>query len=432
MTRLLIAASALTVCIAMSAQIFAAGPESGAALQATNYIRTLQGDDGGFPDFGDTSTASGTIEAILAFAASGIDARTVQKSGNGPDDYLATQAPAYVATAGSAAKLVNGLAAMDVDPTSFGGVDALGAMEANYNAATGKYGDDVFAQSLFMLAEGALGRPVPPGAVTYLTSLQQADGGWEYCCGFGTDTNTTAIAVRALRAGGVPAGGPALVSAATFLRANQTSDGGFRYAAPYDADASSTAYVIQAILALGQGVDGGGPWDLGGGAHPLAKLLSFQNSATGAMQAFGADNTFATYQSVPGLMLAAFPEQAHPDAFTPTATATKTATTTATATATQTRTATATRTPTGTATATRSSTPTVGAPTTAATIASPRVDAVLGATARPTQVGVVSHLPSTGTGPANRRSGVVLHSLAATALLLFAAGAVTVCRRRAG
>lgn len=424
MTRLLLACSAIFLWIAVVAQTSTAAPRTTAALQATNYLRSIQNADGGFPDFGTTSSASGTVEAIFAFSAAGIDPRTVEKGGASPDEYLATQAAAYATAPGSAAKLVAGLAAMDADPAAFGGIDVLAAMEANYDPATGKYGDDVFSQALFMIAERALERPVPAAASTYLISLQQPDGGWEFCCAFGTDTNTTAIALRALVAGGVPPTDAAIVSAIAFLETNQTGDGGFRYSAPFDADASSTAYVIQAIIALGQSAEAGGPWDLGGGANPLAKLLSFQNPATGAMQAFGGDNVFATYQGVPGLMLAAFPEQSEPDEYTPTSTSTATSTPTRTATPANTYTPAATRT--STFTPTRTATPAAGAPVSAPAGAATPVSTVLGSTARRS----VTALPQTGSG-AGRGSPLASIALAISGASLAAAGVVTMKRRRA-
>ena len=289
---------------------------------------------------------------------------------------------------------------------------------------TGEYGDDVFAQALFILAERALSRPVPPAAATYLTSLQMADGGWEFCCGFGTDTNTTAIVVRALVAAGKPSTDPALTSAIVYLHANQAADGGFPYSVPFESDANSTAYVIQAIIALGQSAEAGGPWALGGGANPLAKLLSFQNPATGALVAFGADSPFATYQGIPGLLLEAFPEQEEPDEYT--ATPTFTSTSTATATFTPTRTSmptTATHTPARTATSSTA--------TGIATTATPSVvNAVLASTSQPTQVGTVSGLPQTGSGPIAGSDKVATAALASSGAFLFAAGVVTARRRR--
>ena len=233
-------------------------------------------------------------------------------------------------------------------------------------------------------------------------------------------------------AAGTPGSDPSVVAGLAYLHANQTTDGGFPYSPPFESDANSTAYVIQAIIALGQSAEAGGPWDLGAGANPLAKLLSFQNPATGALTAFGADSPFATYQGVPGLMLAAFPEQEQPDDFTATPTSTSTSSPTAT------------RTPTTTSTQT-SSTPTSSVSTsTPATIATTvantpapnpavatatAVNAVLGATAPPPHTGVVA-LPNTGRPEAEADSPLAVLALAASGAALVAAGITGIRKRR--
>jgi len=251
--RLTLACVGLALCAAGATQLFAAGPETTAAGKAGDYVRTLQNSDGGFPDFATTSTSGATIDASFAFASLGVDPRTVETAGKSPADFLSSQAAAYSASsAGAAAKLVLGIATLNLDATSFGGIDALTLMEANYNTATGQYGTDLFAQAYFMLAEAALHRPVPAAALTYVKSLQKVDGGWEDCCGFGEDTNTTALVARALIAAGVAPSDQHIVNALTYLKASQQADGGFPYAAPGDSDPDSTAFVIQAIVAAGQ------------------------------------------------------------------------------------------------------------------------------------------------------------------------------------
>ncbi len=420
--RLTLACVGFALCAAGAAQLFAAGPESAAALHATNYIRSLQNTDGGFPDgFSAGSSSSATLEAIFGFSAYGIDARTVENGGNGPDDYLASQAAPLIASAGGAAKLVAGLAAMDIDPASFGGVDVLASMDSNYDAATGKYGDDVFAQSLFMLAKAALGQSVPAASVDHLQSLQRADGGWEYCCGWGTDTNTTSLAVRALIAAGVPAGDPDIAEAIASFHNSQQADGGFPYAASGSSDPNSTAYVIQAIVAVGQSAEAGGSWDLAAGANPLAKLAGFQNPTTGALQYFGSDSPFATYQGVPALMLSAFPEHFDPDAAEASATATASPTPSPTATSS----ATATSSPTFTSTASPSAAATRARTPTSARTAIPSASAAsVSATGPPisTVAGAVQ-LPNTGdrSGDVSAR-GLMMLALALSGVSLAAAG----------
>ncbi len=423
LTRFFLACSAIFLLVAVTTNAFAAGPESAAALQATNYIRSLQNADGGFPAFGADSSPSTTLEAVFSFSAYGVDARTVENGTNGPDDYLADQVAGATLPAGAVAKLAAGLAAMDIDPASFAGMNVLSAMEANYDPATGKYGDDVFAQSLFMLAEVALDRTVPSMAADYLQSLQLIAGGWEFSSGWGADTNSTALALRALIAAGVPASDPDIAGAIGYLHATQQADGGFPYSVPGDSDPNSTAYVIQAIVAVGQSAEAGGPWDLGGNANPLHALVGFQNPATGALQFFGSDNPFATYQGVPGLMLAAFPEQFDPDAVQPTPTETATDSPTATATATTTISATATgisrssnRAPASTVT-----TAPVAAVSTPESVPT-RVSTVLAGSAQPNRPTGVTALPSAGSGAEHSASGVAMLAFALSGAALVAAG----------
>ena len=437
MRLIALACLGLAFALAGGTQLYAAQPEATAAQKATVYIGTLQNADGGFPDSaGDLSSPGGTIEAEFAFAAIGVNPKAITNGGKSPADYLATQAIAYSATAGGAAKLVVGIATMNLSATSFGTIDPLAVMEGHYNTTTGKYGDDLFAQSLFMLAERSLGRPVPSMAVTYTESLQGVDGGWGGT-GF-EDTNTTALVIRALITSGILATASPITNGLAYLKASQQTDGGFTFGGPGSSDPDSTAYAIQAIVAAGQSVDGAA-WDKGGGKTPLSALKAFQNAATGALQFFGSDSAFATYQGVPGLMLSAYPEQVTfaegaPSTNTPTSTVTSTSTATATATP-------ATFTPTATAhinTATKTSVPSTATPAATSTSAAQKTVAtglVAGIDAAPPPIAVVAgavRAPSTGSG-SDSGSGAPISAIAmllTSGGLLAAAGVVAARKRR--
>ncbi|MDE3096197.1 MAG: hypothetical protein KGK07_09375 [Chloroflexota bacterium] len=420
-TRFALVVAGAVIAALVATQLFAAG-DAAAINKATAYIHSLQNPDGGFPAFGASSDAGATIDASFALASAGIDPTTVTNGGKSPVDYLAAQAPAYSGSApGAAAKLVLGIATLRQDPGSFGGIDPVAVMEADYAPATGKFGSDVFAQALFMLAERSLNHPIPAAAVTYLESLELAGGGWEYSLGWGVDTNSTAMAVRALIGAGVPAADSQITSALAYLHASQSPDGGFPYTAPGASDPGSTGLVVQALVAAGEDVGAGGPWDQGSGKTPLASLLGSQDPVTGALQycvgAPCADNAYATYQGLPGITGVAFPETfATP---TPTSTAravaTASATSTATATPTNTLTATSTATLTSTATATPTATVTAAAaavstatPSATASVASPALvatatrtpapAAALALPARTSSVLGAVRLPSTGAG----------------------------------
>ena len=282
----------------------AATPQAGAANHALDYMRTLQNPDGGFPDFGADSTASATLDAVLAFAAAGVDVDTVQKGGKSPIDYLKTQAADYAAaTPGQAAKLVAVVAIVGEDPHHFAGQNSVDVMQSNYDGATHRYGEQTLDQALYILAQRSLGRSISEADLSVLRGDELPAGCWEFTVGFGCDTNSTAIAVQALIAAGVDPTDASIRRALDYLAASQNADGGFPYVAPGDSDANSTAVVVQALTAGGQDVDAGGRWQKPDGRTPMQVLLSLQDGATGAFTYAGEDNPYATYQAIPALLL---------------------------------------------------------------------------------------------------------------------------------
>ncbi len=286
----------------------AAEPQTEAANAAVAYIRTLQNADGGFLAFGEESSPGSTIDAVFALKAAGVDPTAVTNNGNSPFDYLAMQAETYAADPGGAAKLALGVSVARGDASDFGGVDLLSIMEAAFDPATGAYGLDTFDQSLYLLALAAAGDADVKPAVEYLRQAQdQGDGGWPFAPGDVSDTNTTAIAIQALLASGKQTNDPAVGWGLLYLASAQNDDGGFGFTATDDSDPNSTALVIQALVAAGENIDAGGPWTRSG-RTPLDGLLAFRNAATGAFQYGGEDNAFATYQAVPALLLAPFPD----------------------------------------------------------------------------------------------------------------------------
>jgi len=286
-----------------SLQVSAAAPQTEAANKALNYVRTLQNADGGFPDY-----SGATIDAVFAFAAAGIDARTVKKDGSSPLDYLKATGASYSDAPGGAAKLVLALAAMKEDPRSFAGTDFLAKMESKFDSASHSNGD----HTLYMLARSSLGLSPAPGSVEHLKSKQTGDGCWEWSDGAGCDTNTTALAIEALLAAGVDPSDSAVEDALDYLEDAQNDDGGFPYdplsSWGTDSDANSTAFVIQALVAAGEDVDEDGRWQAPDGTTPLKALVAFQlNSGAFEWQPGVGANAMATYQSIPALLLEPYP-----------------------------------------------------------------------------------------------------------------------------
>ena len=303
MSRKIIALSLALACLFAGALLTqAATPQTGAAHDALDYIRTLQNDDGGFPLFGSDSDAGGTIDVILAFVDYGIDVDDVENAGNSPLDYLEAQAASYTTTADHAAKLVIGLVVAGEDPRDFAGDDWVAKMQSYYDSATHRYGVQDIDQALYILARESLGLSPQSGTVAVLESTQLTDGCWEFA-DFGCDTNSTAMAVQALVAAGIDPDDASIKAALAYLKSAQNADGGFPYLVPSDSDANSTAFVLQALVAADEDVDAGGPWEKPGGHTPMRALLSFQNEANGAFTRGGTDNFYATYQAVPALLL---------------------------------------------------------------------------------------------------------------------------------
>ncbi|MFD8504346.1 prenyltransferase/squalene oxidase repeat-containing protein [Streptomyces sp. NPDC059687] len=136
--------------------------------------------------------------------------------------------------------------------------------------------DGVWRQSLTLLAQDTVGVKPAIAAVDWLTGQQCANGAFAAFradtaepCGAGlvVDTNSTAAAVQALAAlGGHDA---ATGKAVTWLKSVQNADGGWGYTPGGASDANSTSVVIGALATAG-----GDPKDVRkGGRSPYDALL---------------------------------------------------------------------------------------------------------------------------------------------------------------
>lgn len=274
------------------------------AAPALSWLRTQQQADGGFVGLNGKTDPSTTADVAVAFGAAGVAPSSVSAGGASITDYLQAAAASYGATTGGAAKLALAAAAAGMNPRQFGGVDAVGAIDGKYDEATGLYDPQLYVDALAILALKAAGQDVPPAAISGLTGKQTPDGSWAFdgkaAAGAG-DSNTTAIVIQALAATG-HAGDPAVKRGLAYLGKAQTTDGGFVYQpgaeSPPVADANSTALAIQALLAAGL------PRDSSTVTRALAALAGFQ-TADGAFfyrpDAKSA-NVLATVQAIPALV----------------------------------------------------------------------------------------------------------------------------------
>ena len=278
-----------------------------------SWLAEKQNADGGFGTSAGSSPG-GTAEVVFAFAAAGIDVNTVQSArGISPLGFLATQVPTYSHDGGEIGKLILAAVAGDGDPRSFGGYDLVISL-TNQISPSGQFNTNSnFKQAMGVLALEAAGEGVPLTPTQWLKGQQMADGGWEWAAasGWGSDPDTTAIALQALIAAGEPVTATTVISAVNYLHALQNDDAGFPSGFDPASNSNSTAYAIQALLAAGEDLmnddAGQGLVWVRNGRTPVNALRSFQKSDGPLVYQWGgyfgpADNLAATYQAVPALL----------------------------------------------------------------------------------------------------------------------------------
>ena len=280
-------------------------------------VANHQNSDGGYTAFSggadvDPSDVGGTVDAILAIAATGYNPAVpfpgVTNGDQTPLNYLENNLPAVVAyanqTGGQAGKLVMALAAMGKDPRNFQSFNLV-AVLASHNEGSGQFDANPFNQALAMLGMAAVNEPLPAGAVDLLKVMQNTEGAWDD--GFGTADNVdaTAMALMALTAAGESFTTTAVISGTEFLLDAQTETGAWGYAPSFGgSNANSTALAIQALSAIGEDFySPSSVWAISS-TTPISALLSFQGTS-GAFQAdFGSgpfDDFFSTIQGLVGV-----------------------------------------------------------------------------------------------------------------------------------
>jgi hypothetical protein len=250
---------------------------------------------------GGYGSAGASVEILLATGANGVPAAEWRQNANSPSlaSYVKLNGAGYTrAAAGAAGKTAVALSAGELCLP----VGALTAQDF-YSPTLGAYTEQSGPNSWAILGAVAVHESVPVTAVNTLRASAQADGAWEWAPGWGTDTNSTALAIQALIATGDSISSTSVVNGLAYLASAQNTDGGFPYApGPNgDSDANSTAYVVQAIIAAGQ--DPNGPtWTISN-STPISYLLSLQ-LADGSFEwqpGTGA-NQLATVQVIPALL----------------------------------------------------------------------------------------------------------------------------------
>jgi hypothetical protein len=295
-----LAATALTA-LASALPVSAFTPQTSAATNASAWLHAQQAADGTI-----AGNPSRTEETVWGLTANNMTIADFSTSGKTPIDSLRAHIADEEKSAGNIGSLVMAVSAAGLEATSFAGHNLLQDLQCTYSPQTGGYNTQLFNDALAVLALPA--GATPAKAKDFLASQQQADGGWEFQAGFGSDTNTTALVLMALvSADGLS--GTARDKALAYFKLHQKSSGGFEYSTPFappgDSDPNSDAAVIEALLATGQDPTAEA-WSVGQ-KNAVTDLLTFQFSNGGFgfarpdSSATAAADPFSTTQALPAL-----------------------------------------------------------------------------------------------------------------------------------
>jgi iron complex transport system substrate-binding protein len=275
---------------------FAKGP-----AEALAYIKARQAVSGGFAEPDAEPDGTTTSWAMLAGSSAGENVLEWKNQGEGPLEYLQTQAQS-LSRLDDIELYTLALAEAGADPHDLGGKDLIALISAHVKE-DGMIGDNTSQHCWGMIALQAAGEAVPPKSTGWLVEHQRADGGW------GESDKVviadTGVAVEALVAVGEEENA-AIEPAMKFLRGKMGPEGGFAGASGKP-DTSLTSAVVRAIYASSQ--DPGSEQWTWHGSNPVTFLDSMQ-AADGHYQfSKGVESqpTMTTSKAVPAVSGKHFP-----------------------------------------------------------------------------------------------------------------------------
>ncbi len=271
-------------------------PSYVAASEALAWLRTQQGDDGGYDDGFDPIGAS--VRSLLALGAAGHDPH----AWGDPSlshylfDSEAERTRAYAqGSAAAAGKLAIAAQWAGLNPMDLAGLDLANEIEASFDPDMGAYGGGSGDTAWAVLGLYAMEQPIPAGVVAFFQDAQLDDGGWSWNeLQSESEIQHTAIVIQSLLAAGAPPDGTVVSRALTLVHDAVNPDGGYPYQPSGDSDLGTTAAVVQALLSVGHKTNNGEALDA---AH--AYLLSMQQE-DGSLEAWSP--LYATQEVIPALM----------------------------------------------------------------------------------------------------------------------------------
>ena len=218
--------------------------------KALDYLRSIQQPDGCISDFATSSWA------VMAIAAAGEDPNE-WKVDDGPSivDYLIENRDMLnLSKASDVERFILSMTAADKDPRNINGtnyVEILKGLFHNGQIGTEEWLFDDFWGVLALISAGEAANSTEiQETVNFIKEHQNADGGWGWAVGAGSDVDDTAAAIMALIAAGENPQAEEIQEALEYLKENQQPDGGFPSWGV--TNSASDSWAIGAICSVGQ------------------------------------------------------------------------------------------------------------------------------------------------------------------------------------
>jgi energy-coupling factor transport system substrate-specific component len=223
---------------------FAGAPEARADVSSGRaWLERTQNSDGGFAATpGQPSSAAMTTWAVLGLEAAGINPLDVESGGDSPIDFLRN---VRITSATDLERTILALEGAGINSRSFEGRDLVAQLRSK-RSGDGSWEGQVNITAFGILALRAASQGDVAKSADWLRDAQNANGGWGFAPGRGSEADSTGAALQALAAAG--GSSSAVSDGARYLTQIQKGDGGWTLAGGV-VNSQSTTWAVQGLVA---------------------------------------------------------------------------------------------------------------------------------------------------------------------------------------